>query len=159
MWNTTLCYIERGEQYLMLHRVKKKNDINQDKWVGVGGKFEDKESPEECLLREVKEETGLTLTSYQYRGLVTFVSDRWVTEYMHLFTADGFTGEMIECNEGNLEWVDKDKVKALPIWTGDKIFLDLLTQKVPFFSLKLSYEGDTLVEAILNGQPISTEVP
>ena len=96
MWNTTLCYIERGEQYLMLHRVKKKNDINQDKWVGVGGKFEDKESPEECLLREVKEETGLTLTSYQYRGLVTFVSDRWVTEYMHLFTADGFTGEMIE---------------------------------------------------------------
>ena len=158
MWNTTLCYIERGEQYLMLHRVKKKNDINQDKWVGVGGKFEDKESPEECLLREVKEETGLTLTSYQYRGLVTFVSDRWVTEYMHLFTADGFTGEMIECNEGNLEWVDKDKVKDLPIWTGDKIFLDLLTQKVPFFSLKLSYEGDTLVEAILNGQPISTEV-
>ena len=159
MWNTTLCYIERGEQYLMLHRVKKKNDINQDKWVGVGGKFEDKESPEECLLREVKEETGLTLTSYQYRCLVTFVSDRWVTEYMHLFTADGFTGEMIECNEGNLEWVDKDKVKDLPIWTGDKIFLDLLTQKVPFFSLKLSYEGDTLVEAILNGQPISTEVP
>lgn len=159
MWNTTLCYIERGEQYLMLHRVKKKNDINQDKWVGVGGKFEDKESPEECLLREVKEETGLTLTSYQYRGLVTFVSDRWVTEYMHLFTADGFTGEMIECNEGNLEWVDKDKVKDLPIWTGDKIFLDLLTKKVPFFSLKLSYEGDTLVEAILNGQPISTEVP
>ena len=159
MWNTTLCYIERGEQYLMLHRVKKKNDINQDKWVGVGGKFEDKESPEECLLREVKEETGLTLTSYQYRGLVTFVSDRWVTEYMHLFTADGFTGEMIECNEGNLEWVDKDKVKDLPIWTGDKIFLDLLTLKVPFFSLKLSYEGDTLVEAILNGQPISTEVP
>ena len=159
MRKTTLCYIERGEQYLMLHRVKKKNDINQDKWVGVGGKFEDKESPEECLLREVKEETGLTLTSYQYRGLVTFVSDRWVTEYMHLFTADGFTGEMIECNEGNLEWVDKDKVKDLPIWTGDKIFLDLLTQKVPFFSLKLSYEGDTLVEAILNGQPISTEVP
>ena len=159
MINTTLCYIERGEQYLMLHRVKKKNDINQDKWVGVGGKFEDKESPEECLLREVKEETGLTLTSYQYRGLVTFVSDRWVTEYMHLFTADGFTGEMIECNEGNLEWVDKDKVKDLPIWTGDKIFLDLLTKKVPFFSLKLSYEGDTLVEAILNGQPISTEVP
>ena len=159
MWNTTLCYIERGEQYLMLHRVKKKNDINQDKWGGGGGKFEDKESPEECLLREVKEETGLTLTSYQYRGLVTFVSDRWVTEYMHLFTADGFTGVMIECNEGNLEWVDKDKVKDLPIWTGDKIFLDLLTQKVPFFSLKLSYEGDTLVEAILNGQPISTEVP
>ena len=159
MWNTTLCYIERGEQYLMLHRVKKKNDINKDKWIGVGGKFLEGESPEDCVCREVLEETGLTLTSYQYRGLVTFVSDRWVTEYMHLFTADGFTGEMIECNEGNLEWVDKDKVKDLPIWTGDKIFLDLLTQKVPFFSLKLSYEGDTLVEAILNGQPISTEVP
>ena len=159
MKQTTLCYLERDGQYLMLHRVKKQHDENHDKWIGVGGKFEDGESPDECLLREVKEETGLTLTSYQYRGLVTFVSDRWVTEYMHLFTADGFTGEMIECNEGNLEWVDKDKVKDLPIWTGDKIFLDLLTQKVPFFSLKLSYEGDTLVEAILNGQPISTEVP
>ena len=159
MWNTTLCYIERGEQYLMLHRVKKKNDINQDKWVGVGGKFEDKESPEECLLREVKEETGLTLTSYQYRGLVTFVSDRWVTEYMHLFTADGFTGELKSCDEGELEWVEKQRLLSLPIWEGDKIFLRLLDSEVPFFSLKLSYEGDTLVEAILNGQPISTEVP
>lgn len=158
MWNTTLCYIEQGEQYLMLHRVKKKNDINQDKWIGVGGKFEDKESPEECLLREVKEETGLTLTRYAYRGLVTFVSDRWETEYMHLFTADGFEGEMIECTEGNLEWVPKAEVKNLPIWTGDKIFLDLLTRDVPFFSLKLAYEGDTLVQAVLNGKAISTEV-
>ncbi|MGM9565667.1 NUDIX hydrolase [Evtepia sp.] len=158
MWNTTLCYIEREGQYLMLHRVKKKNDINQDKWVGVGGKFEDKESPEECLLREVKEETGLTLTRYAYRGLVTFVSDRWETEYMHLFTADGFEGEMIECNEGDLEWVDKSAVQDLPIWTGDKIFLDLLTREVPFFSLKLSYEGDTLVQAVLNGREISTEI-
>lgn len=158
MWNTTLCYIEREGQYLMLHRVKKKNDINQDKWVGVGGKFEDKESPEECLLREVKEETGLTLTRYAYRGLVTFVSDRWDTEYMHLFTADGFEGEMIECNEGDLEWVDKSAVQDLPIWTGDKIFLDLLTRNVPFFSLKLSYEGDTLVQAVLNGREISTEI-
>ncbi len=158
MWNTTLCYIEREGQYLMLHRVKKKNDINQDKWVGVGGKFEDKESPEECLLREVKEETGLTLTRYAYRGLVTFVSDQWDTEYMHLFTADGFEGEMIECNEGDLEWVDKSAVQDLPIWTGDKIFLDLLTRNVPFFSLKLSYEGDTLVQAVLNGREISTEI-
>ncbi|MDO4516649.1 MAG: 8-oxo-dGTP diphosphatase [Bacillota bacterium] len=158
MWNTTLCYIEREGQYLMLHRVKKKNDINQDKWVGVGGKFEDKESPEECLLREVREETGLTLTRYAYRGLVTFVSDRWETEYMHLFTADGFEGEMIECNEGDLEWVDKSAVQDLPIWTGDKIFLDLLTREVPFFSLKLSYEGDTLVQAALNGREISTEI-
>lgn len=159
MKNTSLCYIERDGCYLMLHRTKKVNDENHDKWIGVGGKFEEGESPEECMLREVREETGLTLTAWRYRGIVTFVSDEWGGEYMHLFTADGFTGEMIECNEGNLEWVDKDKVKDLPIWTGDKIFLDLLTKKVPFFSLKLSYEGDTLVEAILNGQPISTEVP
>lgn len=159
MWNTTLCYIEKEGQYLMLHRVKKEHDINRDKWIGIGGKFEEKESPEECLLREVKEETGLTLTRYAYRGLVTFVSDRWTTEYMHLFTADEFTGEMIECSEGDLEWVPKDKVRELPIWTGDKIFLDLLTKDVPFFSLKLAYEGDTLVQAVLNGQTISTEIP
>lgn len=158
MQNTTLCYIEREGQYLMLHRVKKKNDVNQDKWVGVGGKFEDKESPEECLLREVKEETGLTLTRYAYRGLVTFVSDRWETEYMHLFTADSFEGDMIVCDEGDLEWVDKQAVQDLPIWTGDKIFLDLLTRGEPFFSLKLSYAGDTLVQAVLNGQAISTEL-
>ena len=154
MWNTTLCYIQREGQYLMLHRVKKKNDINHDKWIGVGGKFEDKESPEECLLREVKEETGLTLTHYAYRGLVTFVSDRWTTEYMHLFTADAWEGELLPCDEGDLEWVDIDKVCDLPIWTGDKIFLDLLHQDVPFFSLKLSYQGDTLVEAVLNGKAL-----
>ncbi|MBR5534081.1 MAG: 8-oxo-dGTP diphosphatase [Ruminiclostridium sp.] len=158
MKNTTLCYIQREGQYLMLHRVKKKNDVNQDKWVGIGGKFEDKESPEDCLLREVFEETGLTLTRYAYRGLVTFVSDLWETEYMHLFTADEFQGTIGPCDEGNLEWVDKDKVKDLPIWVGDKIFLDLLTQEVPFFSLKLAYEGETLVQAVLNGEPISTEV-
>ena len=158
MKNTTLCYIQREGQYLMLHRVKKKNDVNQDKWVGIGGKFEDKESPEDCLLREVFEETGLTLTSYAYRGLVTFVSDQWETEYMHLFTADEFQGEIGPCDEGNLEWVDKDKVKDLPIWVGDKIFLDLLTQEVPFFSLKLAYQGETLVQAVLNGKAISTEV-
>ena len=158
MKNTTLCYIQREGQYLMLHRVKKKNDVNQDKWVGIGGKFEDKESPEDCLLREVQEETGLTLTRYAYRGLVTFVSDQWETEYMHLFTADEFRGEIGPCDEGDLEWVDKDKVKDLPIWVGDKIFLDLLTREVPFFSLKLAYEGETLVQAVLNGDPISTEV-
>ncbi len=157
MSNTTLCYIERDGQYLMLHRVKKKNDINHDKWIGIGGKFEDKESPEDCLLREVKEETGLTLTEYRYRGLVTFVSDRWVTEYMHLFTATAFTGTLGECTEGNLEWVKKEAVQSLPIWTGDKIFLDLLTQEVPFFSLKLCYAGDTLMEAVLNGTPLSLE--
>ena len=152
MKNTTLCYIERDGQYLMLHRVKKENDVNHDKWVGIGGKFEDKESPEDCLLREVKEETGLTLTRYAYRGIVTFVSDEWPTEYMHLFTADGFEGEMIDCDEGNLEWVPKEEIPSLPIWEGDKIFLDLLTQDVPFFSLKLRSEGETLAEAVLNGK-------
>ena len=158
MWNTTLCYIEREGQYLMLHRVKKENDVNQDKWVGIGGKFEDKESPEECLVREVREETGLTVTRWQYRGIVTFVSDRWETEYMHLFTADEFTGQLKECDEGVLEWIDWKRMLELPIWTGDKIFLDLLAREVPFFSLKLSYEGDTLVQAVLNGKELSTEI-
>ena len=152
MLNTTLCYIERDGHYLMLHRVKKVNDINHDKWIGIGGKFEDKESPEDCVLREVREETGLTLTSYAYRGLVTFVSDRYETEYMHLFTADGFAGELIECDEGTLEWVPKERVPDLPTWAGDRIFLDLLMRDVPFFSLKLAYEGDRLVLAVLNGK-------
>ncbi len=155
MRNTTLCYIhnDRG-QTLLIHRVKKENDLNHDKWIGVGGKFEDKESPEECLLREVLEETGLTLTSYRYRGVVTFVSDVWETEYMHLFTADGFTGELIRCDEGVLEWVDDDKVAALPTWEGDRIFLRLLEEDAPFFSLKLVYAGDTLTYAALDGKEI-----
>ena len=123
----------------MLHRVKKKNDINHDKWIGVGGKFEDKESPEECMLREAFEETGLTLTDYQYRGIVTFVSDEYETEYMHLFTASAWSGEMTECNEGILEWVPKNQVPELPIWEGDKIFFRLIAENRPFFSLKLSY--------------------
>ena len=154
MLNTTLCYIERDGRYLMLHRVKKVNDINHDKWIGIGGKFEDKESPEDCVLREVREETGLTLTSYAYRGLVTFVSDRYETEYMHLFTADGFAGELIDCDEGTLEWVPRERVPDLPTWAGDRIFLDLLMRDVPFFSLKLAYEGDRLVLAVLNGKTI-----
>ena len=154
MLNTTLCYIERDGHYLMLHRVKKVNDINHDKWIGIGGKFEDKESPEECLLREVREETGLTLTEYRYRGIVTFVSDRYETEYMHLFTADRFEGTLIDCDEGTLEWVPKEKVPDLPTWAGDRIFLRLLTEDVPFFSLKLAYEGDTLVRAVLNGKEL-----
>jgi len=154
MKNTTLCYIEKEGQYLMLHRVKKENDLNHDKWIGVGGKFEDKESPEECVLREAKEETGLTLTDYRYRGIVTFVSDEWPTEYMHLFTAHGFTGELIECDEGTLEWIDKKKLLELTLWEGDKIFLRLLDTDEPFFSLKLQYEGDTLVYAALNGKVI-----
>ena len=151
MINTTLCYIEKDGCYLMLHRVKKKNDINHDKWIGIGGKFEDKESPEDCLLREVKEETGLTLTQWRYGGIVTFINDNYDTEFMHLFTADAFTGSLIECNEGDLEWVPIEQVLDLPIWEGDKIFLKLLQDRAPFFSLKVVYAGDTLVQAVLNG--------
>ena len=138
----------------MLHRIKKENDINRDKWIGIGGKFEDKESPEECILREAKEETGLTLDQLSYRGIVTFVSDRYPTEWMHLFTSDRFHGKIKECDEGVLEWIDKDKMYSLPLWEGDKIFLKLLEDSIPFFSLKLSYRGDTLVEAVLNGERI-----
>ena len=151
---STLCYIARGDEWLLLHRVKKDNDANRDKWIGLGGKFEDGESPEECILREVREETGLRLTSYRYRGLVTFVSDRWETEYMHLFTADDFTGEIGPCDEGELEWIRKSDFAALPQWEGDRIFLDLLEKDEPFFSLKLQYEGETLVSAALNGRKI-----
>jgi 8-oxo-dGTP diphosphatase len=145
-----LCYIEKDDAYLMLHRVKKENDLNHDKWVGVGGKFERDETPEECLLREVKEETGLTLTSYRFRGIVTFLSDEWEGEYMHLYTATEYTGEMIECNEGNLEWVPKAEIEKLHIWEGDKIFFRLLDENLPFFSLKLRYRGDELVETAVN---------
>jgi len=152
MINTTLCYLERGDQYLMLHRVKKENDLNHDKWIGIGGKFEDKESPEDCLLREVREETGLTLTNYRYRGLVTFISDQWPTEYMHLFTATGWEGEPHECDEGELAWIKKADLLSLPLWEGDKIFLRLLDTDEPFFSLKLQYEGEKLVLAVLNGK-------
>ena len=154
MKNTTLCYIERDEQYLMLHRTMKENDLNHDKWIGIGGKFEDKESPEDCVLRETLEETGLTLTSYQYRGIVTFVSDKWETEYMHLFTANGFEGELIECDEGELEWIRKDKLLNLTLWEGDKIFLRLIDTPCPFFSLKLVYRGEELTEAVLDGKKI-----
>ena len=154
MKNTTLCYIRRGEDYLMLHRIKKENDLNHDKWIGIGGKFEDKESPEDCLLREAYEETGLTLTDYRYRGIVTFVSDRWPTEYMHLFTADGYEGELKECDEGELQWLTAEEFAALPQWEGDKIFLRLLEENSPFFSLKLRYEGERLAQAVLNGQQI-----
>lgn len=149
---TTLCYLERGSQYLMLHRVSKKVDVNKDKWIGVGGHFERGESPEECLLREVKEETGLTLTSYRFRGLVTFLCDQWEPEYMCLYTADGFEGEMIECNEGTLEWVEKADLQKRNLWPGDKIFFQLLMEDAPFFSLKLRYEKEKLKEACLNGR-------
>lgn len=146
---TTLCYIEKDDSYLMLHRVKKENDENHDKWIGVGGKFEVGESPEECLLREVKEETGLTLMRYHFRGIVTFVSDEWDTEYMHLFTADAYEGTLGECSEGELVWVKKSEIENLKIWEGDKVFLRLLQEKNDFFSLKLRYEGEKLVETKL----------
>ena len=152
--NTTLCYIEKDGSYLMLHRVKKKNDLNHDKWVGIGGKFEDKESPEDCILREALEETGLTLTHLEYRGIVTFISNEYPTEYMHLFWADKFTGTIKECDEGNLEWITKDALMQIPMWEGDKIFLRLLDERAPFFSLKLCYQGDTLVEAVLNQEKL-----
>lgn len=167
MLNTTLCYLERGDCYLMLHRIKKSNDLNHDKWIGVGGKCEEGESPEECLIREVREETGIDLNSYRYRGLVTFVSDRWPGEYMHLFTApvpDDFPGisqeisqdrqNLPDCSEGVLEWIPKRDLLSLPIWAGDVIFLNLLEQDAPFFSLKFVYHGENLVYAALNGQPL-----
>ena len=157
MKNTTLCYLEnpRGE-YLMLHRVKKENDLNHDKWIGVGGKCEEGESPEECVCRETLEETGLTLTDYRYRGVITFVSDQWEGEYMHLFTATGWTGHIHECNEGVLEWLHKDALAALPQWAGDKLFLDLIrTPDTPFFSLKLRYEGERRAYAALNGEELA----
>ena len=152
MKQTTLCYLERGDEYLMLHRTKKKNDENHDKWIGVGGKFELNESPEDCMRREILEETGLTVTDYRYRGIVTFVSDIYETEYMHLFTVSDWTGEARECEEGELAWIKKQKLFDLTMWQGDRIFLRLLQEDAPFFSLKLTYKGDELQEAVLDGK-------
>ena len=150
MFNTTLCYIEKDEKYLMLHRVKKKNDMNHDKWIGIGGKLEDGESPFDCARREILEETGLRADALSYRGIVTFISDEFGTEYMHLFHTKQFSGEIRkDCDEGNLEWIEKEKLISLPIWEGDKIFLALLDQNVPFFSLKLCYQGDVLTSHTL----------
>ena len=154
MRNTTLVHLERDGKYLMLHRVKKEHDENHDKWVGIGGKFEPGESPEDCALREVREETGLTMKSWAYRGIVTFVSDEWGTEYMHLFHSADFEGSVKDCDEGVLEWVDKRALYDLPIWEGDKIFLRLLDEDRPFFSLKLRYQGDRLMEAVLDGKTL-----
>ena len=151
MKNTTLCYIEKDGCYLMLHRVKKENDLNRDKWVGIGGKFEENESPEDCLLRECLEETGLRLKQFRLCGVVTFVSDRWDGEYMWLFHASGFEGCLKDCDEGTLEWVPIEQVAALPQWAGDRLFLQKLREKGPFFTMKLRYEGETLAEAVLNG--------
>jgi len=154
MKNTSLCYIEQDGSYLMLHRVKKVNDENHDKWIGIGGKFEEAESPEDCMCREMLEETGLTPQKWQYRGIVTFVSDEWGTEYMHLFKCPEFSGEIKDCDEGVLEWIEKDKLLSLPMWDGDKIFLRLLDTDCPFFSLKLCYSGDKLTKAVLNGETL-----
>ena len=151
---TTLCYPERDGKYLLLHRTKKENDENRDKWIGVGGKFEPGESPEDCLVRECREETGLTLTSWRFRGIVTFVSDQWPGEYMHLITATDWTGELKPCDEGELAWIGKRELRELTLWEGDRIFLDLLEQDAPFFSLKLTYRGEKLVEAVLDGRKL-----
>lgn len=148
---TTLCYVEQDEKYLMLHRVSKKNDINKDKWIGIGGKFEFGESPEDCLLREAKEETGYTLTDYHLRGVVTFLFNEEEAEYMFLYTASGFEGEPIPCEEGVLEWIPKSEVYRLNLWEGDKIFFRLLEEERTFFSLKLRYRNDELLEAVLDG--------
>ncbi len=153
MRNTTLCYVLHGDRVLMLHRTKKEKDINKDKWIGIGGKFLNRESPDECLLREAYEETGLTLTRWQCRGVVTFLSDV-EDEYMYLFTADGFEGDLKECDEGDLQWVSREFLNTLPKWEGDEIFLKLLWENAPFFLLKLRYEGDKLLEAVLNGKRI-----
>lgn len=155
---STLCYIIQDDKYLMLHRTVKEKDVNKNKWIGVGGHFEEGESPEECLLREVREETGYTLTSYRYRGIVTFISGNGVTEYMSLFTADGFEGEPIPCDEGELAWVPVKEVYQLNIWEGDKIFFRLLKEREEFFSLKLVYDGhDRLISASLDGKPIEND--
>lgn len=152
---STLCYLEQNGKYLMLHRTRKEKDVNKDKWIGVGGHFEKEESPEECLVREVREETGYTLTSYRFRGLVTFVSGDGITEYMSLFTADGFTGQETACDEGELQWVDKKDIPRLNLWEGDRIFFRLLEERQDFFSLKLVYDGaGGLVSAALDGEPI-----
>lgn len=151
---TTLCYIERDDAYLMLYRNAKKNDANEGKWIGVGGHFEEGESPEECLLREVKEETGFSLSEYRFRGIVTFVSDCWESEYMCLYTAKVPEGEPKTCTEGSLRWVKQEEVPRLNLWEGDRVFLNLLQERKSFFSLKLEYEGERLKRCILDGTPI-----
>ena len=155
MKNTTLCHIEYAGNVLMLHRNKKQNDINEGKWIGIGGKFLENESPEECMLREVYEETGICLDNWKYRGIVTFVPDACEGEYMHIFTAKASSDKFTPCTEGTLKWIKKSKILSLNLWEGDRIFLKLLEENEPFFSLKLIYEGDTLAGAVLNGKDIT----
>lgn len=152
---TTLCYLEQDGKYLMLHRTKKKHDINKDKWIGIGGHFEYAESPEECIQREMREECGITLSDLKLRGIVTFVSDEPVCVYMFLFTATEYEGLISsECSEGDLDWIDKDGLLNLQLWEGDKIFLKLLNTRNDFFSLKLCYKGQDLIEAVLDGKAV-----
>lgn len=155
MKNTTVCYLERGTQYLLLHRTKKENDENTGKWIGVGGKCEENESPEDCMLREVREETGLSVTQHRLRGIITFVSDAWEGQYMYLFTASKWHGALTDCDEGELAWVERTDMLHLPLWEGDRIFLALLAEERPFFSLKLVYQGDSLQQAVLDGTPLT----
>ena len=155
MFNTSLVYIEKDNKYLLLHRIKKENDVNKDKWIGVGGKFLENESPEECAKRETKEETGLDLLSLSYRGIVTFIAKGFEGEYMHLFHSDSFQGKIKDCDEGVLEWIDKNEMLSLPIWEGDKIFLKLINDNSPFFALKLEYDGDSLIRATLDGEELA----
>ena len=152
---TTLCYIEQDGCCLMLHRVKKQQDANAGKWIGIGGKFEADESPDDCLLREVREETGLELTDYRPRGIVSFISDEWETEYMFLYTADGFNGTLHDCDEGELAWVPWEDIPSLPLWEGDRVLLKLLLENAPYFSLKLVYQGEKLVQAVLDGREMT----
>lgn len=154
MKQTTQCYLERDGQYLMLHRTKKENDENKDKWIGVGGKFEEGESPEDCMMREVREETGFSVSQWRYCGIVTFVSDVWPAEQMHIFVCTEWNGVQIVCDEGDLEWIEKQRLLDLTMWEGDKVFLRLIDEKRPFFSLKLCYEGETLKKAVLDGKPL-----
>lgn len=154
MIETTLCYLEKDGAYLMLHRIKKEKDVNKDKWIGVGGKLESGESPEQCAHREILEETGLTAEGLEYRGVVDFRCTGWPEERMHLFWSDRFSGELKECDEGSLEWVPKAKMNDLPQWEGDRIFLRLLEEKAPFFRLDLTYEGERLISAVLDGNKI-----
>ena len=150
MKETTLCYIEQNDSYLMLLRNKKKIDMNKGKWIGVGGKLEIGETIEECLLREVYEETGLTLKNYNYRGKILFISDEWDSEIMHLYTADDFEGSLIECLEGELRWIPKDKIMDLNLWEGDRAFMKMLMEDEPYFEMKLVYQGDKLCEIEIN---------
>lgn len=149
MQETTLCYLERGDEVLLLHRTKKPDDPNEGKWIGVGGKLEAGETPEDCMRREIREETGLQATQYRYRGVVDFLSDRWPAERMHLYTVSAWEGALHACDEGVLQWVPKARMESLPMWEGDRVFLRLLRENAPFFHLQLVYEGDTLVSSAL----------